>query len=157
MNNNLNKPTIVCSIIIILIVFFLPVCIYFIYTKSNNVKTKENYSNELFDTIKEGKDNYSWNQLRVGPRSTDCYKLKGNNCLKYSNCGLCVKDGNLQCIPGDEQGPLFKEDCQGWIYTNYYDNSIFNEKVTSITPPWSMFYPEYEGRYPSPISRSALV
>ena len=145
MQNNLNKPYIVCTTIIILIVLLLPICIYTIYTKSK----VEHYSNDLFDAIKKGEENYSWNQLRVGERSTDCYKLEGKDCLKYSNCGLCAKDGKLQCIPGDEQGPLFKEDCQGWIYTNYYDNRIFGEKVTSITQPWNTFYSDYESRYPS--------
>jgi hypothetical protein len=67
-----------------------------------------------------------------------------------------MKDGVKECIPGDEQGPLFKEDCQGWIYTNYYDKFIFRDKCTTKTRPWNTFYPEYEARYPSPISRATL-
>ena len=76
--------------------------------------------------------------------------------MKYSNCGLCLKDGKQECIPGDVQGPLFKEDCEGWQHTNYYDRHIFGEKVVTLSPPWSKFYPDYEARYPSPTSRATL-
>ena len=76
--------------------------------------------------------------------------------MDYSNCGLCMKDGKIECIPGDVQGPFFKEDCQGWMHTNYYDRYIFGERVTTITPPWNRFYPDYETKYPSPKSRATL-
>ncbi len=88
----------------------------------------------------------------------DCYRLNGKNCLKYANCGLCLKDGEVNCIPGDDQGPFFKEDCMGWLNTNIFDNHIFNdERVLRGYPPWNMFYPTDEARYPSPTVRSSLL
>jgi hypothetical protein len=166
---NPDDPTL-CTIIIMILIILFPLMIYYIYvykyktsnsmsiTNSEsevNLPKIEHYSNELFDSIKQGKGNYSWNQLRVGKRAVDCYRQEGKKCLDYENCGLCIKDGNATCMPGDEQGPLFKEGCQGWWYSNYYDNSIFGEKVTTITPPYSMFYSDYESRMPS--SRSIFT
>ena len=104
------------------------------------------------------KEHFYWNPLNVGKTHSDCYRLKGNGCLKYSNCGLCLKDGEVSCIPGDDFGPFFKEDCMGWVNTNIYDSHIFNdERVLRGYPPWNMFYPTYEARYPSPIARSSLL
>ena len=98
-----------------------------------------------------------WDHEWLGPVSDDCYKLNKKDCLNNSNCGLCIKDKNATCVPGDIHGPLFKETCQGWAHTDYYDRHIFGEKVTRITPSWSAFYSDYEARYPSPQSRSTLI
>ncbi len=84
--------------------------------------------------------------------SQDCSTEKLDNCLNFSNCGIC----NDKCVFGDEEGPLFTGLCKNWLYSNYRDRKIFNEKVTSNTLPWSTFYPEFEATFPSPISRSAL-
>jgi hypothetical protein len=116
----------------------------------------ENYSNELFNTIKEGKENNAWEQLGVGKKAIDCYKLDPNQCLQYANCGLCIKGKERTCVPGDEQGAFFKDDCQAWEYANRYDGYIFGEVRTSVTAPWNTFYPDYEARLPSPISGAAL-
>nr|QBK88562.1 MAG: uncharacterized protein LCMiAC01_02390 [Mimivirus LCMiAC01] len=102
-------------------------------------------------------ENFYWSPLHTGPESTDCYKLNKKNCVKYSNCGLCLKNGRLNCLPGDEQGPFFKEDCMGWFHNNHYDRYHIGEKVLRATPPWNMHYPSYETRYPSPVIRSTLL
>lgn len=153
---SLNK---ICILIVLIIICMLLT----MYTTDNKNVTEsevENYSNEVFDRVNEGKNNDYWDNLAHNLEGTkkadDCYKLNQRDCLKYYNCGLCMKDGVKECIPGDEQGPLFKEDCQGWIYTNYYDKFIFRDKCTTKTRPWNTFYPEYEARYPSPISRATL-
>jgi hypothetical protein len=118
----------------------------------------EPFSNELFDKIDAGQHNDSWNQSQFGQNFVDCYNLPPNKCLNYSNCGLCIKNGHPpKCIPGDEQGPLFKEGCDKWAYGDYYDRNNFAEKVVRVVDPWDKFYPtDYEASYPSPISRSAL-
>ncbi len=102
-------------------------------------------------------ENTYWDPSWVGKRSNDCYELSERDCMKYSNCGLCLKDGKAQCIPGDQQGPLFKESCERWIHTDYRDRYIFGEKVVTVTPPFDYFYPDYEARYPSPQSRASLI
>lgn len=122
-----------------------------LYLLCNNKNYKEGFYN-----VPDYSDNSMWDPDWVGKRSLDCYKQNKRNCMKYSNCGLCLKDGKMTCIPGDVQGPLFKEDCEGWIHTNYYDRHIFGEKVVTISPPWSKFYPDYEARWPSPKSRATL-
>jgi hypothetical protein len=109
---------------------------------------------ETFDPSFASKET-SWDHLTSDSNtSLDCYKETPRNCMKYSNCGLCVKNNNLTCLPGDVQGPYFDEHCENWVYTNYYDRHIFGEKVTTITPAWNKFYPDYEAWYPSPISLS---
>lgn len=111
---------------------------------------------EPFYNLPDYANHNYWDLNQVGKIANDCYELNDKDCIKYSNCGLCIKDDKLKCIPGDVQGPLFKEDCEGWIYTDYNDRYIFGEKVTTMTPPWNKFYSEYEIRYPSPKSRATL-
>ena len=99
-----------------------------------------------------------WSPLHKGPRSLDCYKLSKGDCMKHANCGLCLKDRKLTCIPGDYNGPFFKEDCLGWIHTNTHDRHMFDgERIRRRVPPWSMFYPTYGARYPSPRAWSTLL
>jgi len=155
--NNLNITTIIIPISIIIIITII--ILFIIQTnKSNNSTNIENYRNDLFQDIELGQDNNYWNELEYdhGPNNIDCYKLNQRDCMKYANCGLCLKNGRKECVPGDTQGPFFKEDCEGWMHTDYYDRHIFNEKVVTISPPWSKFYPDYEVRYPSPKSRATL-
>ena len=122
----------------------------FIYNNSKCTVTQEN-----FNSIPISSGN-PWNYNNVGPTTSDCYNLDNKTCLQYSNCGLCLKDNKSTCLPGDEQGPFFVEDCQKWAYTNFYDGRTTDDKQTIITPPWNTFYPIYEARYPSPISVSTL-
>jgi hypothetical protein len=97
-----------------------------------------------------------WDLNWVGPAHKDCYKLKDRDCMKYSNCGLCVLNGQMQCVPGDKHGPTFKEGCEQWIHTDYHDRHIFDEKVTTVSPSFDYKYPDYEAWWPSPKSRATL-
>nr|QBK89405.1 MAG: hypothetical protein LCMiAC02_05000 [Mimivirus LCMiAC02] len=134
-NNNLIYITIVILVILVII--------FFISKRTVNI------------------ENFHWDHLHKGPRSLDCYKLSKGDCMKYANCGLCLKDRKklkLTCIPGDYNGPFFKEDCLGWIHMNTYDRHMFDgERIRRRVPPWSMFYPTYEARYPSPRAWSTLL
>ncbi|ARF09602.1 hypothetical protein Indivirus_1_225 [Indivirus ILV1] len=102
------------------------------------------------------KETFYWEPKWHGEESPDCYSEKPKNCLKFSNCGLCLNKGLDQCLPGDANGPYFEGNCNGWVHSNYDDRHIFNEKVTSINDSWDRFYSDYEATYPSPISRSSL-
>jgi hypothetical protein len=139
----------------LIFIALLLLIIYMVYNKSQS-QSQQPILREKFYNIPDTAKHSYWNPDFVGKRALDCYDLNKRDCMKYSNCGLCHKDGEQTCIPGDVQGPLFKEDCQGWQYTNYYDRHIFGEKVVTLTPPWSKFYPDYEARYPSPTSRATL-
>ena len=102
-------------------------------------------------------EKFHWDPLFVGKDAIDCYKLYPNQCLNYASCGLSLKNNKLKCIPGDSNGPFFKDDSMGWIHTNVYDGYIFGDKVIRAVPPWSMYYPSYETRYPSPKVASTLL
>ena len=43
-------------------------------------------------------------------------------------------------MPGDEQGPFFKEGCNLWAYNDRYSGRIFNEQRLSITRPHDYQY-----------------
>ena len=142
-------------IIIILIVVALGIA----YILCKNKRQPIMQETEHFQWEKEDKPmNTStlWDPLWVGKVSSDCYSENHRDCMNYSNCGLCIKDGQKQCVPGDAQGAFFKEGCDQWQHTNYYDRHIFGEKVTTITPSWDKFYPEFEAHWPSPVSWSTL-
>lgn len=143
--------------IIIFITIFLVIFAIIIFYRKN--KVKEHYQTDLFNTIKQGKDNNSWDQLSTVPRHPNCYELKPGQCLKYPNCGLCTDGdhlGSVECVPGDEHGPLFKTGCNRWIYRNFYDRQNFNESTIRSTPSFDRFEKIYDVMYPSPVSRSAL-
>lgn len=95
-------------------------------------------------------EHFQWDPLWEGPDSVDCYAQSTDTCLNYSGCGLCKNNTCLQCVPGDINGPFFKEGCNQWIYTNYYDDNVFGEKVTSITPSWDRIQPDYQQPTPDP-------
>jgi len=116
------------------------------------------YKVEPYNTIPSYSydDNTQWNPGWFGKRNNDCYKLDKRNCMKYSNCGLCVKDGHSTCVPGDIQGPFYTDRCSSWIYTDYYDRHIFGEKVVTETPSWNVLYPEYEQLRSTPKSIATL-
>ena len=133
------KIIIITSLIIVIVLMMI-----FVFNRK--------VSHESFDP-----DNHAWQDLRfMGKRSSDCYKLNSTDCMKYDNCGLCLQDGKAQCVPGDVHGAFFKETCDGWKFTDSFDRHIFDERVTTITPPWSRFYPEFETKWPSPVSVSTL-
>ncbi len=155
--------------LLIIIIILVAGSILFAYYKQKKQPIRQLTEEHYMDTVTTPETrstqsiatdlNYdgAWDPLAVGQTSNDCYNLSKRDCMKYSNCGLCMKDGKMECIPGDEHGALFKEDCEKWIYTNYYDRHIFGEKVVTVSDPWNAFYPEYEARYPSPTSRATLL
>lgn len=134
---------------IIIVILLLLACL-FINSNNNNQVTEHFY----FDPLWMGKSAIS--DIH-GKTALDCYKLNNRDCTKYSNCGLCHKDGESTCIPGDEQGPFWKEDCQYWTHTNFYDRHMFGEAYTQTTRPTTHFYSEFEARWPSPKIRATLL
>lgn len=146
------------------LLFVLSLCIiiacifHFINKFNKHTPQQENYSNEVFDRIKESANNDDWNQLRNGQRSVDCYNVPLDKCTKYSNCGICLTNNNKpECVPGDNEGPLFKETCDKWVHTDYDARHGLAQTITNVVDPWSKYYAhDYEASFPSPTSRSAL-
>lgn len=134
----------------------LVLCIIGLFVYVNRVNRVNKTTETFAHKTQQYSDNSLWDPVWTGKTANDCYALNKGTCTKYSNCGLCLKNGDFTCVPGDEQGPLFKDGCVRWMYTNYYDRYPFNKKTTTIVPDWSYFYSDYEIKFPSPVSRSAL-
>ena len=101
-------------------------------------------------------EHFGWDPLWTGRVSLDCYGETPRDCMKYTNCGLCHKEGTTKCIVGDTHGPMADESCEKWQHTNYYDRHIFGEKVETTVAPWSYRVPEYPVYFPSPSARAPL-
>jgi hypothetical protein len=62
-------------------------------------------------------------------RQENYTSLNDCNCLK---CGICRnRRGNTVCVPGNEYGPYFAEDCMNYTHSSlyvpyYYDNNYYN-------------------------------
>jgi hypothetical protein len=112
-------------------------------------------------TRKNKREGFGWDLLDVGDNAVDCHaETTPAGCLRYSDCGLMLKDNKMKCVPGDVHGPYFVDDANGWIYKNFYDEYIFgNETINrnAVYYPWNKFYSrDYEAVYPSPTSRATL-
>ena len=60
-----------------------------------------------------------------------CGEKSRIECNKCINCGYCrTPNGNGECVPGDEKGPYFREDCVDYEY---------NTPIYSYFSSW--FYP----------------
>lgn len=64
-------------------------------------------------------------------------------CSDCVNCGFCItSNGHGQCVPGDERGPYFTEDCVKWYhdYLPYFKHHVF--------PPlyFNRYYDHYQPR-----------
>ena len=128
------------SVIIIIIILIILIAIIIIMNNNTHI------------------EGFHWDPLWEGRDSQNCYKETLDNCLNYSNCGICHQNGHKKCVPGDMNGAFFDETCQAWTYKDHYERNIFNENVTRTTPQWSKFYnTDYEVWYPSPITNSTLM
>lgn len=68
-----------------------------------------------FRTIKEG---FNYPYPYFGMSYCDKCGDKGEfTCGNCSNCGFCISQfGSGECVPGDQYGPYFREDCIDWRY-----------------------------------------
>jgi len=82
------------------------------------------------------------------------YKLKycadcGHNdrleCNECHNCGYCFPlRGIASCVPGDDYGPLFREDCYQYEY-NYPSNFSYFDNIFKY--PNKNYYYDYYNNY----------
>ncbi len=110
----------------------------------------------IIDAILTNNNEHFWEPSCTGSKAGNCYHLSERNCLKYANCGLCLQDGKTECVPGDVNGPYFKEDCAYWKKTDDYDKYLFEGQEVRISPPTTAYYPEYEQRWVSNGVRAML-
>jgi len=57
-----------------------------------------------------------------------CGELNRPQCNNCTNCGYCVTpNGNGECVPGDSNGPYFREDCVAYEYNapDYTVNRVY--------------------------------
>ncbi len=71
-------------------------------------------------------------------RQENYVSLNDCSCL---NCGICRdKQGNSVCVPGNEYGPYFAEDCMNYTHSSLYipyDNLYYygnNDNIYNIYP-----------------------
>lgn len=113
-----------------------------INNKNTNTNTKEHFAFP--------EEHNQWIPRWEGNTTEDCYNTPVNSCLKYTNCGICLNEGDPKCLPGDIDGPLFSTQCNRWVYSDYWPKHMFDEKITTNTLPFNHFYQHYEVYYPSP-------
>ena len=101
---------------------------------------------------------YDSDPIQDSKITSDCYTLTNDQCIKSPNCGLCHSEYNdkLECVPGDDNGPLFKSNCKKWIYTNYFDRYIYGNKEISVVDPWNIIPNEQKPGLPTPWARSTI-
>lgn len=91
------------------------------------------------------------------PECEDCYYKKPNECLSCSNCGICGTGSTAKCVPGDAEGPYYTEQCNKWMYTDHKSGKTDTKPVTTMSRPWSWFYPHTKmTRWSSPVFRATL-
>lgn len=140
--------------IYVLLFIIAVIIIWLLYTDYTDYNTTECFDPNENHPV--SKVNYQQDPKWMGKTALDCYKQQPRDCLKYSNCGICMKDGIMQCKPGDVNGPFFEDQCNNWIFKNVYDRRIFKEEVTTVSPPWNRFLPEFEVFFPEPSSYAGL-
>jgi hypothetical protein len=89
-------------IIVLLWILILAVILLSVPTKCNLGNKVENFDNY-----------YGYYKNYCG----SCHHRGRRSCGKCTNCGLCITaDGHAECVPGDAQGPYFREDCAIWEF-----------------------------------------
>mgnify|MGYP007128599256 CR=1 FL=1 len=131
MENQKKYTNVIVWIIIIIIVLYL-------------ISTQYNKIDENFDII-----GY--------PRSfcRSCGYKSRATCGNCQNCGYCVnRQGFGECVPGDNNGPYFRQDCVYYEYNNANPLSVMYPDY--IYPYTSLdyvntypYYPNYPYRYSS--------
>jgi hypothetical protein len=70
-----------------------------------------------------------------------CDKLKKEKCGLCQNCGWCIDEkGKGKCVPGDEKGPHFNNDCEIWRHPSRFNRfkptfsgKTFNKDATHLS------------------------
>lgn len=85
---------------VILIIIFLLALTYL----GNNSNVMENFYSSYY---KNYCPSCNWRNRRT--------------CSKCLNCGFCLTaEGTGECVPGDSNGPYFRNDCVAWEYGDQY-------------------------------------
>lgn len=84
---------------------------------------------------------------------TNCGSNNRRNCNNCTNCGYCITpNGRGECVPGDSNGPYFREDCIGYEHTSPRYN------IGRVYPYWRRDGYYYDPRgYPRTTRRRRLT
>lgn len=73
----------------------------------------------------------------------NCGKLGERRCGDCPSCGWCVSDnGYGECVPGDANGPYFRQDCVDWQHMSNYKihMSPYGEPIYPVYDPYNFSY-----------------
>jgi hypothetical protein len=145
----------------LIIVWFILILLIIILTiimckKCNGHDLDSNLDSELVEGFSERHDDhdrrsgyyYDYYDYFNNKYCDDCGHKSRRSCSSCLNCGFCVTyDGYGECVPGDESGPYFREDCQYWEFNNPWARYPYSSIFPSVTPPQ---YLAYEYGYANP-------
>lgn len=86
----------------------------------------------------------------AGRYCSECANLDPYECNGCINCGLCYGyNGISECVPGDEFGPYFREDCATYRYKSpvyYHPMPIVVDPYDyyGLFWPWSTYWKNYD-------------
>ncbi len=61
-----------------------------------------------------------------------CSWRSKSSCSNCTNCGYCITPSGFgECVPGDSNGPYFKDNCMYW---NYGDSNYSYTNLSSVYP-----------------------
>jgi len=70
----------------------------------------------------------------------NCGKRTQWQCSECGSCGWCVTpDGYGECVPGDQRGPYFRQDCLSWQY---------HPRTTPTSWSWESWRPRMSFGFP---------
>lgn len=93
----------------------------------------------------------------LGCTCGDCYYKKPRECLSCGNCGICIRGPYATCVPGDVEGPFFREQCEKWMYKDQKHGKVASEDKIIKSRPWNWMNPALrQTRWVSPVFRATL-
>lgn len=88
---------------------------------------------------------YGYNFYNQYDKCKNCGDNSRDQCSACNNCGWCLhSDGYGQCVPGDVNGPYFRQDCYNWFhkydYLQYPYHPYYNTVQINSYPGYKSLY-----------------
>jgi len=138
-----NQKNYTCAITWIIVVIIILYIISTQFTDNGGYRNK-NIVEENFDIIGYPR---SW--------CRSCGYRSRATCGNCQNCGYCInRQGYGECVPGDNDGPYFRQDCAYYEYNNadplsvMYPDYIYPYTSLNYVNTYP-YYPNYPYRYSS--------
>ena len=109
------------------------------FTFYNKYFDKNYYTSPAFYKNRYRKYN---NYLNYPRYCSNCSYLNQKKCKSCQNCGICYTNNGVgECIPGDKNGPYFREDCAYWDFNKNYNSLGYNYNYLdypTVIPRWDL-------------------